>query len=71
MIGTKFATARINMNLFQVNHIKELPSYDDLNFYITTSENASNEHISETNADGYVFKILNSLQSSTPMLIGE
>ena len=70
-MGTKISTARVIINLFQVNHIKELPSYDDLNFYITTSENVANEHISETNADGYVFKILNSLQSSTPVLIGE
>ena len=55
----------------QIASMKELPSYDDLNFFITVDKNFSNENMNETNEDGYVFKILNSLQSSQPQLIGK
>ena len=51
--------------------MKALPSYDDLNFFITVDESIDNRNIKEANRDGYVFKILNSLQSSQPKLIGK
>ena len=52
--------------------MKALPSYDDLNFFITVDgESIDNSNITETCSDGYVFKILNSLQSSQPKLIGK
>ena len=59
-----------NKLYFQVTSMKTLPSYDDLNFFITVDESIDN-NIKETNSDGYVFKILNSLQSSQPKLIGK
>ena len=44
--------------------IKELNSYDDRNFHVTVDMDAiSNPHIKEASSHGYVFKMLNSMDS--------
>ena len=47
----------------QVKTIKELNSYDDRNYFITVDSNYDNPHIAEVWPHGYVFKVLNSLDS--------
>jgi len=47
----------------QVRTIKELNSYDDRNYFITVDSNYDNPHIPELWPHGYVFKVLNSLDS--------
>ena len=47
----------------QVTSIKELISYDDRNFHILIHDQHSNPHLGTVNPHGYVFKILNSLDS--------
>lgn len=53
----------------KVVKIQQLPSYDDLNYHILVDAGANNRYIPEVNADGYVVKILNSLQSAAPAII--
>ncbi|KAL5022539.1 hypothetical protein ScPMuIL_001694 [Solemya velum] len=49
---------------------KELVSYDDKNFYITVNcEEWNNPYILDVCPDGYVLKILNSMDSTRPQLI--
>lgn len=52
-------------NIFglSVLHMTELNSYDDRNFLVRVSEESENENISEISPDGYVLKVLNSLDS--------
>lgn len=50
--------------------IKELPSYDDLNFHIHVGDTWNNENIEAAHEHGYVLKVLNALQSSQPAIIG-
>ena len=47
----------------QVTRIKELVSYDDRNFHIWVSDHHSNPHLAEVRQEGYVFKILNRMDS--------
>lgn len=53
----------------KVKDIKELPSYDDLNFFVLADDKFENKNIQSVNKDGYVLKVLNSLQSSSPGII--
>lgn len=68
---TKDAVPELVNRLYglKVEEIKELPSYDDLNFFVRVGENFDNSHIKAINSDGYVFKVLNSLQSRDPEII--
>jgi len=52
----------------QVTSIRELNGYDDKNFFIQANC-SSNPHISTINQDGYIFKILNKLDSKDPDLV--
>ena len=63
-IEPKHATS-LTGNIFglRVLHIIELNSYDDRNFHVRVSENSENENISKISPDGYVLKVLNSLDS--------
>lgn len=54
-----------------VVHITELNSYDDRNFHVRVSEKSENENISKISPDGYVLKVLNSLDSEYENVIGE
>jgi len=47
----------------KVLKIKELNSYDDRNFHIIVDYTHSNSYIENINKDGYVFKVLNSMDS--------
>ena len=60
-------------NIFglSVSHMTELNSYDDRNFLVRVSEESENENISEISPDGYVLKVLNSLDSEYEDAIGE
>ncbi|XP_053407225.1 hydroxylysine kinase-like [Mercenaria mercenaria] len=53
----------------KVREIKELPSYDDLNFFFHADNTIENKNIKSVNKDGYVLKVMNSLQSSNPEVI--
>ena len=46
-----------------VTTIKELNSYDDRNYFITVGSDYSNPQIPELWPHGYVFKVLNSMDS--------
>jgi hypothetical protein len=71
-IEPKHATS-LTGNIFglRVLHIIELNSYDDRNFHVRVSENSENENISKISPDGYVLKVLNSLDSEYENAIGE
>ena len=43
--------------------IKELNSYDDRNYLVTVSSDHCNRHIAQLWPHGYVFKVLNSMDS--------
>jgi len=44
--------------------VKRLNGYDDQNFHVTVDGNdKDNEYISRINSSGYVFKVVNSLES--------
>lgn len=59
------------IKLFQATKINELPSYDDRNyFFLADTSTCNNANIPRINQHGYVFKVLNSLQSSSPEIIG-
>ncbi|KAL4231267.1 hypothetical protein ACF0H5_008847 [Mactra antiquata] len=47
----------------KVTETKELPSYDDLNFFVRVSGKWENTNIKSVVDTGYVLKVLNSLQS--------
>jgi len=48
----------------KVVSIKELNSYDDRNFHVTVDgDSISNPHITQVSSHGYVFKMLNSMDS--------
>jgi hydroxylysine kinase len=70
-IEPKHATS-LTGNIFglRVLHIIELNSYDDRNFHVRVSENSENENISKISPDGYVLKVLNSLDSEYENLVG-
>ena len=46
-----------------VKTIKELNSYDDRNYFISVDSNYDNPHIADLWPQGYVFKVLNSMDS--------
>ena len=45
--------------------IKELVSYDDKNYLVKVYDEHNNPYVSEIWPHGYVFKVLNSLDSPT------
>ena len=47
----------------EVTYIKELNSYDDKTFIVKVSEEHTNPHLRSIAPDGYVFKVLNSMDS--------
>ena len=46
-----------------VKTIKELNSYDDRNYFISVDSNYDNPHIADLWPHGYVFKVMNSMDS--------
>lgn len=58
-------------NLYGMTVIKvaELNAYDDRNYYITCDESHINPHVNEISEDGYVLKIMNSLDSKETQVI--
>lgn len=48
---------------FTVTSIKELKSYDDKNFFIKVCEDHNNPHVRTVSTDGYILKVLNSMDS--------
>ncbi|XP_067656805.1 hydroxylysine kinase-like isoform X2 [Haliotis asinina] len=48
---------------------QELNSYDDFNFRVKAEFTGTNEHLKELSCHGYVFKVLNSLDSQNPEVI--
>ncbi|KAK2176613.1 hypothetical protein NP493_652g03063 [Ridgeia piscesae] len=46
-----------------VKTIKELNSYDDRNYFISVDNNYDNPHIADLWSHGYVFKVMNSMDS--------
>ncbi|XP_053407229.1 hydroxylysine kinase-like isoform X2 [Mercenaria mercenaria] len=53
----------------QVDEIKDLPCYDDLNFYVHAKDTCENKHITSVNKHGYVLKVLKSLLSTKPDIV--
>lgn len=52
---------------FKVLKIAELTGYDDKNYYLILENNAlRNPHVDNLNNEGYVIKIINSLDSKKP-----
>lgn len=49
----------------RVKSVKELDSYVDKNYLVKAEAEYDNPHIKEVRADGYVLKVLNSLDSKT------
>lgn len=54
-----------------VLHMTELNSYDDRNFHVQVTRESVNSNIQSVSSDGYVLKILNSLDSEFGEAIGE
>ncbi|KAL4231987.1 hypothetical protein ACF0H5_009564 [Mactra antiquata] len=54
----------------RVRHQTPLNSYDDINIHVEIEEDFNNVHISEVSTDGYVLKILNSVDSNKVDFIG-
>lgn len=52
-----------------VKSIRELNGYDDKNYWINCDNINDNVYIDKISADGYVFKIMNSLDSKNPKFI--
>ncbi|XP_975012.1 hydroxylysine kinase [Tribolium castaneum] len=46
--------------------IKQLNGYDDFNFHVKVSDECDNENIKKINKDGYILKVINSLDSQRP-----
>jgi hypothetical protein len=55
----------------KVKTIQELYSYDDKNFLITVSDSWENKNIEQLWPHGYVFKILNSVDSMSTNHVGK
>lgn len=54
---------------FDCVSIKELNGYDDKNYHVQVTNNYDNRHVPKINdRDGYVLKIINSLDSKNPQL---
>ncbi len=47
----------------KVKSVKELNSYDDKNYLLMTEPQSTNPHIKEVCGDGYILKVLNSMDS--------
>ncbi|KAL4231984.1 hypothetical protein ACF0H5_009561 [Mactra antiquata] len=54
----------------RVRHQTPLNSYDDINIHVEIEEDFNNVYISEVSTDGYVLKILNSVDSNKVDFIG-
>ncbi|XP_052217995.1 hydroxylysine kinase-like [Dreissena polymorpha] len=55
----------------ETSEVKSLPGYDDLNFYIRVNLKVKDHpNIDDIYENGYVVKVLNSLQSASPEIIG-
>ncbi|XP_060063945.1 hydroxylysine kinase-like [Ylistrum balloti] len=52
-----------------VKSCKELNSYDDRNYHVTVHDSSNNTHIPEVWKDGYILKILNSMDSKRPVIV--
>ena len=52
-----------NLYGLTVTKVKELNSYDDRNYYVHVKPEHKNPHIKEICPDGYILKILNSMDS--------
>ena len=53
-----------------MQELKQLVSYDDLNFYFRVKKEVDNPNIADINQDGYVFKVINSSQSTCCGIVG-
>jgi len=49
---------------------EELDSYDDKNYHVIVSDQSNNPNIKEVFKGGYIFKILNKMDSKKPLKIG-
>ena len=54
-----------------VSHFSALNSYDDVNLHVRVKNIWDNKNISAVSSDGYVLKILNSLDSTKHKFIGK
>lgn len=52
-----------------VTSLQEFNSYNDRNFYVKVENHFNNPHIQEVDPDGYIFKVVNSMDSQKPDLI--
>ncbi|KAK3095004.1 hypothetical protein FSP39_009043 [Pinctada imbricata] len=53
----------------RVKHWVELNSYDDKNYHVIAEDQSDNPYITEVSSNGYVLKVLNSLESKRPVVI--
>lgn len=49
---------------------RTLSSYDDVNIHVTVLSASQNKHITEVSPDGYVLKILNTIDSTKVDFMG-
>ena len=65
---------RLTRDLFGLHVLtcRELDSYGDRNFHVSVDVNAvHNDHVPQVCPHGYVLKVLNSLDSRRPDIVGE
>ncbi|XP_069139819.1 hydroxylysine kinase-like [Argopecten irradians] len=58
-----------NIYGLDVIRFKELNSYDDRNYHVTVHDQSRNPHIPKVWEDGYILKILNSMDSKRPVIV--
>ncbi|KAL8599211.1 hypothetical protein ACOMHN_007927 [Nucella lapillus] len=54
---------------FKVTKCKQLNGYDDKNYHIRVSPTPSNPHVTSASPDGYVMKVVNSLDTRRPAIL--
>ena len=60
-----------NLYGLTVTRYDELNSYDDVNLHVYVTNNSQNPNITDVSPEGYVLKILNSVDSTKVNFIGK